>query len=150
MGIAALVSLILFFVFVARDELFLQALALQLSAGSQLGLHAVAALATIVAGCQVRRLWYSEASASINLDRLLLFNSGGSMQPSRVGCSCQPPLQRAPSRRAPSPTSRCPRHACTATPANCFSSGRKLQNNWNKRSGSNEAWEASCYFSTGV
>ena len=31
----------------------LQAIALQLSAGSQLGLHAVAALATIVAGCQV-------------------------------------------------------------------------------------------------
>jgi len=73
--IAALVSLILFFVFVARDELFLQAIALQLSAGSQLGLHAVAALATIVAGCQVRRLWYSEASASINLDRLLLFTT---------------------------------------------------------------------------
>jgi len=73
--IAALVSLILFFVFVARDELFLQEIALQLSAGSQLGLHAVAALATIVAGCQVRRLWYSEASASINLDRLLLFTT---------------------------------------------------------------------------
>merc|ERR1719336_1858851 len=73
--IAALVSLILFFVFVARDELFLQAIALQLSAGSQLGVHAVAALATIVAGCQVRRLWYSEASASINLDRLLLFTT---------------------------------------------------------------------------
>ena len=33
----------------------IQAIALQLSAGSQLGLHAVAALATIVAGCQVEK-----------------------------------------------------------------------------------------------
>merc|ERR550525_968453 len=73
--VAALVSLILFFVFVAREEDFLQGVALQLSAGSQLGLHAVAALATVIAGCQVRRLWYSEGSASINLDRLLLFTT---------------------------------------------------------------------------
>jgi len=73
--VAALVSLILFFVFVAREEDFLQGVALQLSAGSQLGLHAVAALATVIAGCQVRKLWYSEGSASINLDRLLLFTT---------------------------------------------------------------------------
>jgi len=73
--IAALVSTILFFVFVARDEDLLQGIALQLSAGSQLGLHAVAALATVIAGCQVRRLWYSEGSAGINLDRLLLFTT---------------------------------------------------------------------------
>ena len=31
----------------------IQGIALQLSAGSQLGLHAVAALATVIAGCQV-------------------------------------------------------------------------------------------------
>jgi len=73
--IVALVSTILFFVFVAREEDFLQGLALQLSAGSQLGLHTVAALATLVAGCQVRRLWFSEGGASINLDRVLLFTS---------------------------------------------------------------------------
>ena len=41
------------------------------------------------------------------------FLSVGSVQPSRVGSSCQSALQRASSRRAPSPTSRCPRHACT-------------------------------------
>ena len=41
------------------------------------------------------------------------FLSVWSVQPSRVGSSCQPPLQRASSRRAPSPTSCCPRHACT-------------------------------------
>jgi len=73
--IASLVSTILFFVFVARDEHFLKGLALQLSDGSQLVLHTVAALATLVAGCQVRRLWYSEGGASINLDRLILFTS---------------------------------------------------------------------------
>ena len=35
------------------DDVPVQELALQLSAGSQLGLHTVAALATLVAGCQV-------------------------------------------------------------------------------------------------
>ena len=43
----------------------MQAIALQLSAGSQLGLHAVAALATIVAGCQVDKKQIETANKSL-------------------------------------------------------------------------------------
>ena len=47
------------------DDDAVQGLALQLSAGSQLGLHTVAALATLVAGCQVPHPHISASSVLI-------------------------------------------------------------------------------------